>query len=114
MDAIAGLFSENGIIVLILILAAIGVFWLFSRFFKLTIVVVAVILALLALQHYSPSGELKTKFKEVVERVSGKAYDVKDRVKEFFSGQKDKMHKHMNEALNNEDKKEADTGSRKK
>jgi len=37
MDAIAGFMSENGVIVLLIILAAVGLFWLLSRFFKLTL-----------------------------------------------------------------------------
>jgi len=105
MDAIAGFMSENGVIVLLIILAAVGLFWLLSRFFKLTLVIAVVVLALLAFQHFSPPGDLKTKFRGVVDRITTKAGDVKENVKDFFSDQKSKMQKHMNEARDNGDKK---------
>ena len=37
-----------------------------------------------------------------------------DSARAFFSDQKGKMNKHMNEALENGDKKDADRGSKKK
>jgi hypothetical protein len=115
MDAIAGFMSENGVIVLLVILAAVGLFWLLSRFFKLTLILAIIVLAFLAFQHFSPpSGELKTKFKEVVDKVKAKAGDVTESSREFFSDQKGKMQKHMNEALSDGDKKEADKGGKKK
>ncbi len=114
MDAIAGFMSENGVIVLLIILAAVGLLWLLSRFFKLTLILAVVVLAFLAIQHFSPSGELKTKFREVVDKVSAKAGDATVTMKEFFSDQKGKMQKHMNEALGDGDKKEADKGGKKK
>ena len=114
MDAIAGFMSENGVIVLLVILAAVGLLWLLSRFFKLTLIIAAIVLAFLAFQHFSPSADLKTKFREIVDKVTAKAGDVKESSKEFFSDQKGKMQKHMNEALTNGDKKEADTEGKKK
>ena len=114
MDAIAGFMSENGVIVFFIILAAVGLFWLLSRFFKLTLIIAVIVLAFLAFQHFSPSGELKTKFKGVVDKVTAKGDELMDSTKGFFSDQKGKMQKHMNEALTNGDKKEADTGSKKK
>ena len=113
MDAIAGFMSENGVIVLLIILAAIGLFWLLSRFFKLTLIVAAVVLVFLAFQHFSPSGDLKTKFKGVVDKVVTKAGEVVDGTKGFFSDQKGKVQKHMNEALENGEKKDADRGKKK-
>ena len=107
MDAIAGFMSENGVIVLLIILAAVGLFWLLSRFFKLTLVIAVAVLALLAFQHFSPSGDLKTKFRGLVDRITTKAGDVKENMKDFFSDQKSKMQKHMNEARDNGDRKEA-------
>ncbi len=107
MDAIAGFMSENGVIVLLIILAAVGLFWLLSRFFKLTLVIAVAVLALLAFQHFSPSGDLKTKFRGVIDRITTKAGDVKENMKDFFSDQKSKMQKHMNEARDNGDRKEA-------
>lgn len=112
MDAIAGFMSENGVIVLLIILAAIGLFWLLSRFFKLTLIVAAVVLVFLAFQHFSPSGDLKTKFRGVVDKVVTMAGEVVDSTKGFFSDQKGKMNKHMNDALENGEKKDA--GSKKK
>jgi cell shape-determining protein MreC len=114
MDAIAGFMSENGVIVLLIILAAVGLFWLLSRFFKLTLIIAAVVLALLAFQHFLPSGDLKTKFKGVVDKVVAKGGDVMESTKEFFAGQKGNLNKHMDEALRNGDKKDADRGSKKK
>lgn len=114
MDAIAGFLSENGVIVLFIILAAVGLLWLLSRFFKLTLVIAIVILVFLAVQHYMPSGDLKTQFKGVLDKVSSKAGDVVGGAKEFFFDQKGKMQKHMNEALENGEKKDADKGSKKK
>jgi cell shape-determining protein MreC len=114
MDAIAGFMSENGVIVFLMILAAVGLFWLLSRFFKLTLIIAVIVLAFLAFQHFSPSGELKTKFKEVVDKVTAKGGELMGSTKEFFSDQKGKMQKHMNEALTNGEKKEADTGGKKK
>jgi hypothetical protein len=115
MDAIAGFMSENGVIVFLIILAAIGLFWLLSRFFKLTLIVAVIVLAFLAFQHFSPpSGELKTKFKEVVNKIAAKAGEATESTKEFFFNQKGKMQKHMNEALTNGDKKEAETEGKKK
>ena len=114
MDAIAGFMSENGVIVLLIILAAVGLFWLLSRFFKLTLIIAAVVLALLAFQHFLPSGDLKTKFKGVVDKVAAKGGDVMESTKDFFSDQKGKMNKHMNDALDNGDKKDADRGSKRK
>ncbi len=113
MDAIAGFMSENGVIVFLIILAAIGLFWLLSRFFKLTLIVAVIVLAFLAFQHFSASGELKTKFKEVVDKITAKAGEVTDSTKEFFSDQKGRMQKHMNEALTNGEKKEAEKGKKK-
>ncbi len=107
MDAIAGFFSENGVIVLFVILAAVGVLWLLSRFFKLTVIIAIIVLAVLAFQHYMPAGDLKTKFKGVSDKVSNKAGEVIDSAKEFFFEQKGKMQKHMNEALENGEKKDA-------
>jgi hypothetical protein len=114
MDAIAGFMSENGVIVLLVILAAVGLLWLLSRFFKLTLIIAAIVLAFIAFQYFSPSPDLKTKFREVVDKVKAKAGDVTESSKEFFSDQKGKMQKHMNEALSDGDKKEADTGRKKK
>ena len=99
MDAIAGFMSENGVIVLLIILAAVGLFWLLSRFFKLTLIIAAVVLALLAFQHFLPSGDLKTKFKGVVDKVVAKGGDVMESTKEFFADQKGNLNKHMDEAL---------------
>ena len=113
MDAIAGFMSENGVIVLLIILAAVGLFWLLSRFFKLTLIVAAVVLVLLALQHFSPSGDLNKKFKVVVDKVVAKAGEVVDSTKGFFFDQKDKVQKHMNDALENGEKKDADRGKKK-
>jgi cell shape-determining protein MreC len=113
MDAIAGFMSENGVIVFLIILAAIGLFWLLSRFFKLTLIVAVIVLAFLAFQHFSASGELKTKFKEVVDKITAKAGEATESTKEFFSDQKGKMQKHMNEALTNGEKKEAEKGKKK-
>ncbi len=113
MDAIAGFMSENGVIVLFIILAAVGMFWLLSRFFKLTLVIAVIVLAFLAFQHFTPSGDLKTKLRVVYDKVAAKAEEVKAGTKEFFTDQKGKMQKHMNDALNG-DKKEADTGGKKK
>lgn len=113
MDAIAGFMSENGVIVLLIILAAVGLFWLLSRFFKLTLVIAVVVLAILAFQHFSPSGDLKTKFRGVVDLITTKAGDVKENIKDFFSDQKDKMQKHMNEARENGEKKDAGAGKKK-
>jgi ABC-type siderophore export system fused ATPase/permease subunit len=107
MDAIAGFFSENGVIVLFVILAAVGLLWLLSRFFKLTVIIAIVVLAILAFQHYAPPGDLKTKFKEVSDKVTAKAGEIIGSTKEFFSDQKGKMQKHMNEALDNGDKKDS-------
>ncbi len=107
MDAIAGFMSETGVIVLLIILAAVGLFWLLSRFFKLTLVIAVAVLALLAFQHFSPSGDLKTKFRGLVDRITTKAGDVKENMKDFFSDQKSKMQKHMDEARGNGDRKEA-------
>lgn len=112
MDAIAGFMSENGVIVLLIILAAVGLFWLLSRFFKLTLVIAVVVLAILAFQHFSPSGDLKTKFRGVVDLITAKAGDVKENMKDFFSDQKDKMQKHMNEARENGEKKNAAPGKK--
>ena len=56
MDAIAGFMSENGVIVLLIILAAVGLLWLLSRFFKLTLIIAVVVLAFLAFQHFMPVG----------------------------------------------------------
>ena len=114
MDAIAGFMSENGVIVLLIILAAVGLFWLLSRFFKLTLIVAAVVLALFAFQHFVPSGDLKTKLRGVVDKVTAKGGDLMESARDFFSDQKGKMNKHMNEALDNGDKKDADRGSKKK
>jgi len=114
MDAIAGFMSENGVIVFLIILAAVGLFWLLSRFFKLTLIIATVVLVLLAFQHFSPSGDLKTKFKGVVDKVVAKGGDVMVGAREFFAGQKGNMNKHMNEALSNGEKKDADRGSKKK
>ncbi len=114
MDAIAGFMSENGVIVLFIILAAVGMLWLLSRFFKLTLVIAVIILAFLAFQHFTPSGDLKIKLRGVVEKVTAKTGEAVDKTKEFFLDQKGKMQKHMNEALSNGEKKEADTGGRKK
>ncbi len=114
MDAIAGFMSENGVIVLLVILAAVGLLWLLSRFFKLTLILAVVVLAFLAFQHFSTSQDMKAKFKEVVDKVTAKAGSVMESSKEFFSDQKGKMQKHMNEALSNGEKKEADTGGKKK
>jgi len=113
MDAIAGFMSENGVIVLLIILAAVGLFWLLSRFFKLTLILAAVVLAVLAFQHFSPSGDMKTKFKGVVDKVAAKAGEVMENTKGFFSDQKGKMQKHMNEALESGEKKDADRGKKK-
>jgi len=113
MDAIAGFMSENGVIVLLIILAAVGLFWLLSRFFKLTLVVAVVVLALLAFQHFSPSGDLKTKFRGVMDQITAKAGDIKENMKDFFSDKKSKMQKHMNEALQNGEKKNAGAGNKK-
>ena len=107
MDAIAGFMSENGVIVLLIILAAVGLFWLLSRFFKFTLVIAVAVLALLAFQHFSPSGDLKTKFRGAVDRITIKAGEIKENVKDFFSEQKSRMQKHMNEARDNGDRKEA-------
>jgi cell shape-determining protein MreC len=114
MDAIAGFMSENGVIVLLIILAAVGLFWLLSRFFKLTLIIAVVVLALLAFQHFSPSGDLKTKLRGVVDKVVAKGGDVMEGAREFFAGQKDNMQKHIDSALDNGDKKEKDRGSKKK
>lgn len=113
MDAIAGFMSENGVIVLLIILAAVGLFWLLSRFFKLTLVVAVAVLALLAFQHFSPSGDLKTKFRGVMDQITAKAGDIKENVKDFFSDKKSKMQKHMHEALQNGEKKNAGAGNKK-
>ena len=114
MDAIAGFMSENGVIVLLIILAAVGLFWLLSRFFKLTLIIAAVVLVLLAFQHFVPSGDLKTKFKGVVDSVTAKTGEVVDSAKGFFSDQKGKMQKHMDAARENGEKKDTDKGSKKK
>jgi cell shape-determining protein MreC len=114
MDAIAGFMSENGVIVLLIILAAVGLFWLLSRFFKLTLIVAAVVLALFAFQHFVPSGDLKTKFKGVVDTVVAKGGTMMESAREFFSEQKSNMNKHMDKALDNSDKKDADRGSKRK
>jgi len=113
MDAIAGFMSENGVIVLLIILAAVGLFWLLTRFFKLTLVIAIAVLAVLAFQHFSPSGDLKTKLKGVADQIAAKAGDVKESMKDFFSDQKDKMQKHMNEAMENGEKKDAGAGKKK-
>jgi len=113
MDAIAGFMSENGVIVLLIILAAVGLFWLLSRFFKLTLVAAVVVLALLAFQHFSPSGDLKTRFRGVMDQITAKAGDIKENVKDFFSDKKSKMQKHMHEALQDGDKKNAGAGNKK-
>jgi cell shape-determining protein MreC len=113
MDAIAGFMSENGVIVLLIILAAVGLFWLLSRFFKLTLIIAAVVLVFLAFQHFSPPGDLKTKFRGVVEKVVAKAGEVMNGTNEFFSDQKGKVQKHMNEALENGEKKDAGGGKKK-
>ena len=107
MDAIAGFMSENGVIVLLIILAAVGLFWLLSRFFKFTLVIAVAVLTLLAFQHFSPPGDLKTKFRGAVDRITIKAGEIKENVKDFFSEQKSRMQKHMNEARDNGDRKEA-------
>jgi cell shape-determining protein MreC len=114
MDAIAGFMSENGVIVLLIILAAVGLFWLLSRFFKLTLIVAAVVLVLLAFQYFMPSGDLKTKFRGVVDKIAAKTSEVAESTKGFFSDQKSKVQKHMNEALENGEKKDADRGSKRK
>jgi cell shape-determining protein MreC len=114
MDAIAGFLSENGVIVLFIILAAVGLLWLLSRFFKLTLVIAIVVLVFLAAQHFMPSGGLKTQFKGVIDSVTTKTGEVVDSAKGFFTDQKGKMQKHMNEALENGEKKDAATGSKKK
>jgi cell shape-determining protein MreC len=108
MDAIAGFMSENGVIVLLIILATIGLFWLLSRFLKLTLIIGAVVLVLLAFQNFLPSGDLKTKFKGVVDKVTAKGGDVMESAKEFFNSQKGNLNKHMDEALKNGEKKDAD------
>lgn len=113
MDAIAGFMSENGVIVLLIILAAIGLFWLLSRFFKLTLIVAAVVLVLLAFQHFIPSGDLKTKFRGVVDKVVVKGGNVMESAKEFFADQKGNLNKHMDRALENGDKKDSDRGKKK-
>ncbi len=107
MDAIAGFFSENGVIVLIVILAALGMLWLLSRFFKLTVIIAIIVLAVLAIQHYMPPGDLKTKFKGISDKVMTKGGEVIDGANEFFFEQKGRMQKHMNDALDNGDKKDA-------
>ncbi len=107
MDAIAGFMSENGVIVLLIILAAVGLFWLLSRFFKLTLIIAVIVLALIAFQHFSPQGDLKTKFKVITDQIIAKAVELKESTRDFFDGQKGKMHKHMNDALSNGEKKEA-------
>ena len=107
MDAIAGFFSENGVIVLFVILAAVGLMWLLSRFFKLTVIIAFFVLAILAFQHYVPAGDLKTKFKGVSDKVAAKTGELIDGAKEFFFEQKGRMQKHMDEALDNGDKKGA-------
>ena len=114
MDALAGFMSENGVIVLLIILAAVGLFWLLSRFFKLTLIVAAVVLALFAFQHFIPSGDLKTKFRGVVDKVVAKGGDVRESAREFFADQKGNMNKHMDRALENGEKKDSDRGSKKK
>jgi len=114
MDAIAGFMSENGVIVLLIILAAVGLFWLLSRFFKLTLIIAAVVLVLLAFQHFVPSGDLKTKFRGVVDKVTAKGGDIMESARDFFSDQKGKMNKHMDRALENGEKKDSDRGSKKK
>lgn len=113
MDAIAGFMSENGVIVLLIILAAVGLFWLLSRFFKLTLIIAVVVLALLAFHHFSPSGDLKTKFRGVVDLITAKAGDVRENMRDFFSDQKSKMQKHINAAGENGDKKDAGAGKKK-
>jgi cell shape-determining protein MreC len=114
MNAIAGFMSENAVIVLLIILAAVGLLWLLSRFFKLTLIIAAIVLVVLAFQHFSPSGDLKTQFKAVIDRVVGKGGDIMEGAREFFAEQKGNINKHMNEALSNGEKKEAEKGSRKK
>jgi cell shape-determining protein MreC len=114
MDAIAGFMSENGVIVLLVILSAVGLLWLLSRFFKLTLIIVIVVLAFLAFQHFVPSGDLQTKLKGVVDRVTAKAGEVMDDTKAFFSDQKGKMQKHMDAARENGEKKDTDKGSKRK
>jgi cell shape-determining protein MreC len=114
MDAIAGFMSENGVIVLLVILATIGLLWLLSRFFKLTLIIVIVVLVFLAFQHFVPSGDLKTKFTGVVDRVAAKAGEVVASTKEFFTDQRGRMQKHMNDARENGEKKDEDKGTKRK
>jgi cell shape-determining protein MreC len=114
MDAIAGFMSENGVIVLLIILAAVGLFWLLSRFFKLTLIVAAVVLVFLAFQHFMPSGDLKTKLRGVVDKIAAKTSEVAESTKGFFTDQKGKVQKHMNDALENGEKKDAGGGSKRK
>lgn len=113
MDAIAGFMSENGVIVLLIILAAVGLFWLLSRFFKLTLIIAVAVLAILAFQHFSPSGDLKTKLTGIVDQITARAGDVKENMKDFFSDQKNKMQRHMNEAREDGEKKDAGSGKKK-
>jgi cell shape-determining protein MreC len=113
MDAIAGFMSENGVIVLFIILAAVGLLWLLSRFFKLTLVIAIVVVVFFAFQHFMPSGDLKSKLKGVVDSVTAKTGEVVDSAKGFFSDQKGKMQKHMNEAAENGEKKDTDKAKKK-
>jgi hypothetical protein len=57
MDAIAGFMSENGVILLLIILAAVGLFWLLTRFFKLTLVIAVVVWPYWPFSISAPSGD---------------------------------------------------------
>ncbi len=105
MDAITGFVSENWMIAILCLLAAVGLFWLLSRFFKLTLIVALAVILLLAFQHFSSSGDMKTKFSGFVDRITGKAGDAMKGTKDFFSAQKGNMQKHVKDALGDEDKK---------
>jgi hypothetical protein len=114
MDGIARLVSENWVMFIVCVLAAVGLLWLLSRFFKLTVIVVLAVLLLLAYQHFNSAGDIKTKFNALVERVTGKTGDAMKGTKEFFSAQKSNLQRNFKSADNDKEANEAEGGGKKK
>ncbi len=110
MDAIAGFLSENWLIVLVAILALIGFFWLVTRFLKLTLIAVVVVVILMFVQNMGDSqGDFKTRVNEAYKKISVKAGKVVESARGFFTTQKENMHKHLDDASKENEKTDRKT-----
>ena len=110
MGEVMNFFAQYWPVLLLVAFGLIVLYWLLSKFFKFTMALLVILLALAGYHYYNSTGTFTERLMQAFEKLRTQYDPTLTDGKTFFDGQKEKLDRHFNEAADQtqKDAKERD------